>query len=245
MTGAYRPISGSSATTIIVALDVGTADDAMAIVSRLGDACRFYKVGSELFTREGPAVVRALCDRNCEVFLDLKFHDIPNTVRKACESVCAMGASLVTVHASGGAAMLQAAVEGAGDVCGVLAVTVLTSLAGKDLAEAWGRDTVSVDDEVLRLAALARGAGAHGIVCSGREAAQVRSYFGTALAPLVPGVRLPGGAAHDQARFVTPGEAARAGARYIVLGRAVTGAPDPAAALAECLADIARANVER
>lgn len=231
--------------TPIVALDVPGAAEALSLVRRLGDHCRFYKIGSELFTREGPAIVSAVRADGCDVFLDLKFHDIPNTVRKACESVCAMGASLVTVHASGGAAMLQAAVEGAGDVCGVLAVTVLTSLAGKDLAEAWGRDTVSVDDEVLRLAALARGAGAHGIVCSGREAAQVRSYFGTALAPLVPGVRLPGGAAHDQARFVTPGEAARAGARYIVLGRAVTGAPDPAVALAECLADIARANVER
>ena len=243
MTPSSNP--GSPATTVIVALDVPTSQDAMAMASRLGNACRFYKVGSELFTREGPAVVRALCDRGNQVFLDLKFHDIPNTVRKASEAACAMGVSLLTVHASGGQAMLQAAVEGAGNVCGVLAVTVLTSLAGDDLAMAWGRDELTVEDEVLRLATLARGAGAHGIVCGGREAAQVRSRFGLSLASLVPGIRLPGGAAHDQARSVTPGEAARAGARYIVLGRAVTGAADPSKALAECLADVAHVGAER
>ena len=230
--------------TVIVALDVASSADGLAIVARLGDACRFYKVGSELYTREGPAIVRALRERGKQVFLDLKFHDIPNTVRKACEAACAIGVSLLTVHASGGAAMLQAAVEGGGDECGVLGVTILTSLSGDDLAKAWGRDEIEVDHEVLRLAELSRAAGAHGIVCSGREAAQVREQFGTSLALLVPGIRLPGGAAHDQARSVTPAEAARAGARYLVLGRAVTGAADPSKALAECVADVARASAE-
>ena len=226
------------APTIIVALDVASLEDALSLVSRLGDGCRFYKVGSELFTREGPTVVRALRDRGREVFLDLKLHDIPNTVRKACTMSCEIGASLVTVHASGGAAMLHAAVEGAGAGCGVLAVTVLTSLDAESVADAWGRENLSVADEVLRLSALAQSSGVHGVVCSGREVAAVRARFGAALAPLVPGIRLPGGAAHDQARSVTPGEAARAGARYIVLGRAVTGAADPVVALTASLYDI-------
>ena len=228
----------SVAPTVIVALDVATQHDALSIVARLGDSCHFYKVGSELFTSEGPAVVAALRDRGHDVFLDLKFHDIPSTVRKACTSACDMGATLVTVHASGGAAMLHAAVEGAGSDCSVLAVTILTSLDSGAVADAWGRETVSVDEEVMRLAALAQQSGVHGVVCSGREVAAVRARFGAALAPLVPGVRLPGGAAHDQARSVTPGQAALAGARYLVLGRAVTGAADPAAAMAAVASDI-------
>ena len=224
--------------TVIVALDVPTLHAALSIVARLGDSCHFYKVGSELFTREGPGAVAALRDRGRDVFLDLKLHDIPNTVRKACMSACAIGATLVTVHASGGAAMLHAAVEGAGTDGGVLAVTILTSLDSGSVADAWGRDEVSMEEEVLRLAAMAQQSGVHGVVCSGREVAAVRARFGAALAPLVPGLRLPGGAAHDQARSVTPGEAARAGARYLVLGRSVTGAADPAAAMALVASDI-------
>jgi orotidine-5'-phosphate decarboxylase len=233
------------APTVIVALDVPSLRDALSIVARLGDACRFYKVGSELFAREGPAAVTALRERGRDVFLDLKFHDIPNTVRKACESACAIGATLVTVHASGGPAMLHAAVEGAGTACGVLAVTVLTSLDAEALGDAWGREQLSVEQEVLRLAALAQQSGVHGVVCSGREVAAITSRFGSALAPLVPGLRLPGGAAHDQARAATPGEAAKAGARYLVMGRAVTGATDPAAALAAVDDDIKSSLAER
>jgi orotidine-5'-phosphate decarboxylase len=231
------------APTVIVALDVPTLHAALSIVARLGDSCHFYKVGSELFTREGPGAVAALRDRGRDVFLDLKLHDIPNTVRKACMSACAVGATLVTVHASGGAAMLHAAVEGAGSDCGVLAVTLLTSLDSGSVADAWGREEVTVEEEVLRLAAMAQQSGVHGVVCSGREVAAVRARFGAALAPLVPGLRLPGGAAHDQARSVTPGEAARAGARYLVLGRSVTGAADPAAAMALVASDI-RSSLE-
>jgi orotidine-5'-phosphate decarboxylase len=221
----------TTAATPIVALDVPGAAEALALVRRLGDDCRFYKIGSELFTREGPGIVAAVRAEGCEVFLDLKFHDIPNTVREAARAAASLGVRLLTVHASGGAGMLRAAVEGAGPRCGVLAVTVLTSLDAAALGAAWGREGVAVDAEVLRLAGLAAGAGAHGIVCSGREAAQVHSAFGAKLALLVPGIRLAGGDAHDQARTATPAAAAAAGARYLILGRAVTGASDPVAAM--------------
>ena len=215
----------------IVALDVPTRRDAMSLVERLGDSCRFYKVGSELFTREGPGVVRALRDAGCDVFLDLKFHDIPNTVRQGAAAAASLDVRLLTVHASGGEEMVRAAVEGAGNGCGVLAVTVLTSLDAAMLGRAWGRQQLSVEEEVVRLAGIAAAAGAHGVVCSGHELAAIRSRHGDRLAPLVPGIRLAGGSAHDQARVMGPGEAARAGARYLILGRAVTAAPDPVEAM--------------
>ncbi len=215
----------------IVALDTPGFAEAAAIVDVLGDSCDFFKVGSELFTAAGPEAVRALRERELEVFLDLKFHDIPNTTRGAVRSAAGHGATLVTVHASGGRDMLSAAVEGAGDRCRVLAVTVLTSLDAKGLGHAWGRNVSSVLDEVLRLADLARSAGAHGVVCSAMEASAVRAAHGDALDVLVPGIRLEGGSAHDQARVATPAEAVAAGANYLVLGRAVTGAVDPRAAM--------------
>ncbi|HWE42640.1 MAG TPA: orotidine-5'-phosphate decarboxylase [Gemmatimonadaceae bacterium] len=223
-------MAGMTATPI-VALDVPCAGDALALVRLLGEGCRFYKVGSELFTSEGPSIVKAVRAEGCEVFLDLKFHDIPNTVREAARAAASLGVRLLTVHASGGAEMVRAAVEGAGAGCGVLGVTVLTSLDSAALGSAWGRDELRVDDEVLRLAGLAAAAGAHGVVCSGREAAQLHAAFGAGLALLIPGIRLAGGDAHDQARTSTPAAAAAAGARYLILGRAVTGAPDPAAAM--------------
>lgn len=219
--------------TPIVALDVSSTGEALAIVDALADACHFYKVGSELFTREGPTVVRALRTLQREVFLDLKLHDIPNTVRRGCAAAAALGARLVTVHGVGGEAMVRAAVEGAGPSCGVLAVTVLTSLDAPALAASWGRRDASIREEVLRLAGVAAAAGAHGVVCGGEELADLRARFRTTLAPLVPGIRLEGGAAHDQARVVTPARAAHDGARYVVVGRAVTAAPDPVAAMRE------------
>ena len=152
-----------------------------------------------------------------------------------------MGVRLLTVHAAGGEAMLRAAVVAAGDpgTCGVLAVTVLTALDASQLATVWGRSGgVAMPDEVLRLAGLARDAGAYGVVCSGMEAQAVKSRFGSSLAVLVPGVRLTGGSAHDQARVVTPAEAAAMGARYVVLGRAVTAAPDRLAAMREVRAQL-------
>ena len=231
----------------IVALDVPDRAAAVSLVDRLGDACDFYKVGLELYTAEGPDVVRWLRGLGKDVFLDLKFHDIPNTVRGACRSAARLGVRLATVHAYGGPTMLAAAVEGAGDQgpsgCGILAVSVLTSHSAADLGAAVGRPVEDVTAEVLRLAGLARAAGTHGLVCSGHEAAAVRAAHGDALAPLVPGVRLAGDAAHDQARVVTPGDAAAAGARYVVLGRAVTAASDPVAAMRAAHAALAHRGV--
>ncbi|HEY7408126.1 MAG TPA: orotidine-5'-phosphate decarboxylase [Gemmatimonadaceae bacterium] len=215
----------------IVALDASSLARGMALVDGLADSCDFYKVGSELFTAAGPEAVTAIHQRGHDVFLDLKFHDIPNTVRGAVRSACALGASLVTVHASGGADMISAAVEGAGTGCRVLAVTVLTSLDARGLSRSWGREVGAVEDEVLRLAALARASGAHGIVCSALEASAVRAAHGGALELLVPGLRLDTASADDQARVATPAEAVAAGANYVVLGRAVTAAADPRAAM--------------
>lgn len=228
----------------IVALDFPSASTALALVDRLGDQCSMYKVGSELFTTAGPSVMDALRSRGREIFLDLKFHDIPNTVAGGVRAAVSMGARLITVHASGGSAMLRAAVEAAGDQdkVGILGVTVLTSLTAGEVAESWGRSEVSPEAEVLRLAGLVAGAGAHGIVCSGLEASAVRSRFGDRLNLLVPGVRPAGEGTHDQARVVTPGEAVRAGARYIVVGRAVTKAPDPAAAMERINSEMAGAG---
>ena len=215
----------------IVALDAPALHDALRVVEVLGESCDFFKVGSELFTAAGPDAVAELRARGRDVFLDLKFHDIPNTVRGAVQSASRLGATLVTVHASGGVDMLSAAVEGAGDGCRVLGVTVLTSLNLEALARSWGRAVSAVSDEVLRLAELVRSSGAHGVVCSAREAAAVRAEHGDALELLIPGIRLDGGVAHDQARVATPSEAVAAGADYVVLGRVVTTASDPRAVM--------------
>jgi orotidine-5'-phosphate decarboxylase len=230
----------------IVALDVPTAADALSLARTLGPSCRFYKVGSELFTAAGPAVVHALQDEvGADVFLDLKLHDIPNTVAGAVRSAAALGVRLLTVHASGGRAMLEAAQEAAqgaaarGSACDLLAVTVLTSFDGESLGAAWGREGVAVEREVLRLAADAAGAGLHGIVCSGAEASAVRAAHGDRLALLVPGIRLAGGSAHDQRRVMTPAAAQAAGARYLILGRAVTAAANPQRAMQTVLTELA------
>ena len=215
----------------IVALDFPDAERAMTLVQTLDEQCRFYKVGSELFTASGADIIQWLRDTGCDVFLDLKFHDIPNTVAGAMRNVAKMGVRLATVHASGGSKMMKAAVDAAGAECGVLAVTILTSLEDAQLGEAWGRDRVDVQNEVLRLAELARGAGVHGIVCSGEEAMAVHGRHGSHLKLLVPGIRLPGDAAGDQARIVTPEAASEAGASYIVVGRSVTTAKDPREAM--------------
>jgi orotidine-5'-phosphate decarboxylase len=227
-------------TTPIVPLDVRTAAEALELVDHLGDRCTFYKVGNELFTAEGPAMVRALRERGRDVFLDLKFHDIPNTVAGGVRNAADLGARLVTVHATGGRRMLDAAVRAAeGSNCGVLAVTVLTSLDAAEVAEAWGREAVDVSAEVARLAAVAADAGADGVVCGGREAGRVTASYGGRLAVLVPGVRASGGAMQDQARVVTPREAKAAGARYVIIGRMVTAAPDRRAAMDAVLGELA------
>ena len=225
----------------IVALDVPDSASALQLIDELGDGCRFYKIGSELFTAEGPGIVRAVRARGASVFLDLKFHDIPNTVRGAVRGAAALGAELLTVHASGGKAMLEAAAAAAREAkpaCGILAVTVLTSMDGPSMSRLWGRPIGDLEAEVVRLAKFAADARLHGVVCSGQEALAVRARFADKLAILVPGVRLAGGDPQDQARVVTPRQAAEAGARYIVLGRTVTAAESPREAMSQVLADL-------
>lgn len=223
----------------IVALDVPDAASAMRIADTLGDLCGFYKVGSELFSAEGPAILGALDRRGVSVFLDLKFHDIPSTVRGAVRIAASFPCvRLVTVHASGGLAMMEAASRAAGPEVGIMAVTVLTSLDEASLGASWGREISDVRAEVLRLAGLAAEGGARGVVCSGREAPAIRERFGARLSTLVPGIRLAGDAAQDQSRVVTPREAAHAGAGYIVLGRTVTRADSMPDAMRRVLADL-------
>jgi orotidine-5'-phosphate decarboxylase len=182
-------------------------------------------------------------ETGAEVFLDLKLHDIPNTVRGAVRSAAALGATLLTVHGVGGSEMVAAAVEAAGDTLGVLVVTVLTSFDDRTLADATGRPDISASEEVARLAGVAADARAHGIVCSGSEASAMHERFGDRLALLIPGIRMSGGAVHDQRRVVTPAQAAAAGARYIVVGRAVTAAPDPAVAMDAVVAELESVGV--
>ena len=231
---------GANMAVPIVALDFWMPEAAMQMVDLLGDRCDFYKVGSELFTVAGPAIVRHLAGKGKRIFLDLKFHDIPNTVEKAVAAAAELGASIVTVHASGGSRMMRAAVENAGSSCEVFAVTVLTSLSGSELGAVWGGPARGDDltPDVTRLAVLASDAGVAGVVCSGLEAPILRDRFGVGLKLLVPGVRLPGGYRDDQTRVVSPRDAALAGASYIVLGRTVTSAEDPQKAMDQAVASL-------
>jgi orotidine-5'-phosphate decarboxylase len=225
---------------LILALNTPTAAGALALVDRIGDRADFYKVGLELYTAAGPAVVQALRDREKRVFLDLKLHDIPNTVAGAVEAASELGVDLLTVHASGGRAMLGAAREAAGGRVRLLGVTVLTSLSAADLSDAWGKSGVEVGDEVLRLATLLKDVGLDGVVSSVGEVASLRSRLGGDFLLVAPGIRLPGGDRGDQKRVATPAEAVKAGADYLVVGRAVTAAADPVRALEAVYADMAR-----
>lgn len=229
--------------TPILALDFPTADDAFHFVGQVPEA-DFFKVGLQLYTAEGPALVRTLKDAGHRIFLDLKFHDIPNTVAGAVRSAAALGADLLTVHASGGEAMLRAAVDaaaGAPRPPQVFAVTVLTSLSAPELAGAWGRGSVRADEEAARLAAVAAAAGVAGVVTSVHEVEAIRAGTRPDFPVLTPGIRLAGGEAGDQARVATPEHAAALGVDYVVIGRPVTAAPDPAAAFRRFSAALARA----
>ncbi len=228
---------------LIVALDVPSRAEALGLVDRLGGEVDFYKVGLELYTRAGPDVVRDLRARGKRVFLDLKLHDIPNTVSSAVRATAELEVELLTVHTAGGAPMLSAAAAAAEAGPGRLAllgVTLLTSLSPTDVEAAWGRPISSLREEVLRLAAAARASGLAGVVASPHEAEALRRRLGPGLLIVTPGIRLPGAPAHDQARIATPGAAVRAGATHLVIGRSVTAAPDPVAAMAEV-----RRNLER
>jgi orotidine-5'-phosphate decarboxylase len=229
---------------IVVALDVPEGAAALALAARLDPALCRVKVGKELFVSEGPAVVESLQRAGFEVFLDLKFHDIPNTVAAACRAAAKLGVWMVNVHASGGAAMMQAArdaVSSSPRAPLLIGVTVLTSLRDSELAAiGW---TGSAADNVLRLARLAHANGLDGVVCSAQEAAALRERIGPAFVSVTPGIRLAGDSAGDQARVVTPGDAVRAGAHYLVIGRPVTQAADPAATLGAIAASIEKAGI--
>jgi orotidine-5'-phosphate decarboxylase len=225
---------------LIVALDVPTSHEARRLVTVLGQDVSNLKIGKQLFTAVGPELVRELASAGYRVFLDLKFHDIPNTVGEAVRSATALGVGMLTVHASGGARMLRAAVEAAARAPKpplVLAVTVLTSLNDQDLGEIGVSGRVL--DQVLRLAALARAAGCDGIVASAKEALELRRELGTGFAIVTPGVRPSGAPAGDQARAVTPAEAIAAGATHLVVGRPILQASDPAAAVQAILREMA------
>lgn len=232
--GQPRATRPASSPVVIVALDVPGGREALALADALPRA-GFVKVGLQLFTAAGPDVVRELRARGRRVFLDLKLHDIPNTVARAVESAAALGVDLLTVHASGGRAMLEAAA--AGDGPDLLAVTVLTSLSDRDLADAWGRPSADAAAEAARLARVADDAGVHGVVASVHEIEAIRAAA-PRLRVLTPGIRLAGDEAGDQARIATPARAAQLGADYLVLGRTVTAAADPAAALDRVLAQV-------
>jgi orotidine-5'-phosphate decarboxylase len=229
---------------LIVALDVAGATQARQLVQAIGDAATTYKIGKQLFTAEGPQVVRDLVASGRKVFLDLKYHDIPNTVAAAVRSAAELGVSMLTVHASGGSKMLRAAVEAASQSSTkakpmVLAVTVLTSLSDSDLQEVGIAG--SVLSQVLRLGALARAAGCGGLVASAQEARELRKALGEDFAIVTPGVRPAGVSAGDQARVVTPQDAIAAGATYLVVGRPILEAPDPAKAAQQIADEIAAA----
>ena len=214
---------------LIVALDVSTASAAQKIVAAVGDSALTYKVGMQLYTAEGPQVVRDLVASGRRVFLDLKYHDIPNTVGAAVAEAAKLGASMLTVHSSGSGKMLRAAVDAAKarPELMVLAVTVLTSMDGNDLEKIGVRGTV--EDTVVRLATIALANGCQGVVASAREASTLRAELGDAFAIVTPGVRPAGTSVGDQVRVVTPAEAVASGASHIVVGRPITEAADPAA----------------
>lgn len=229
---------------IIVALDHPTGADALTLIGSLGAANCAVKVGKELFTREGPAIVRALIARERPVFLDLKYHDIPNTVAAACRAAAELGVWMVNVHVSGGRDMLCAARDSL-QACRprplLIGVTVLTSLNAADL-ESLGI-AASPTAQVLRLSRLARDCGLDGVVCSAQEIAAVKAECGAHFLTVTPGIRPLEVGLDDQQRVATPTEAVKAGGDYLVIGRPITRADEPAAALAAIADEIASAQL--
>ncbi|HTU50978.1 MAG TPA: orotidine-5'-phosphate decarboxylase [Acidobacteriaceae bacterium] len=234
--------SASAKDRLIVALDVPTATQARELAAQLRGTCRWVKVGLELYLATGTAMVEELTAQGFSVFLDLKFHDIPNTVAGAVRSAASMGASLLTIHAAGGPAMLRAAAEAAAatkNAPQLLAVTVLTSMDKEQLA-AIGIETTAAD-QVLRLARMAVDSEIHGLVCSPEEVALLRHDLGAQPRLVVPGIRPAGAAFGDQKRIATPADAIQAGASQLVVGRPITQAADPAMAAQVILDEIATA----
>ena len=225
---------------LIVALDVDTADDAVMLAKKLDPAKVRVKVGKQLFTREGPQVVHRLRELGFQIFLDLKFHDIPNTVAKAVVAAADLGVWMVNVHAAGGERMMRAAIqalEGRDARPLITAVTVLTSMSEQDLVEQ-GIEQPPIE-RVVNLAKMASASGLDGVVCSAEEASILRAELGDAFLLVTPGIRLPGDDAGDQRRVVTPQAAMVSGASYLVVGRSITDADNPSAAISTILESIA------
>jgi orotidine-5'-phosphate decarboxylase len=221
---------------VVLALDLPTAAEAMRLLERI-PMTPWVKVGSILMTREGAPLVRALVARGHRVFLDLKWHDIPNTVAGAVRAARELGVTMATVHTLGGRTMMEAATEAAGGVLELVGVTVLTSHDEGSYARAVGRDDVLVGDEVARLADEAVAAGLAGVVCSPAEIEAVRRILPDGVLIVVPGIRAESDAAGDQVRVATAAAAAAAGATHLVVGRPILNVPDPAAALARLAAE--------
>jgi orotidine-5'-phosphate decarboxylase len=229
---------------VIVALDFPDMMSAFGLAARLDPAACAVKVGKELFTVAEAGLVRELVRRGFRVFLDLKFHDIPNTVAQACAAATRLGVWMIDVHAAGGSAMLKAARDAVGDTAAaegrarplLVAITVLTSLDADDLVAIGVAG--SAETQVLRLARLAQASGLDGVVCSAHEAAMLRAQYGKDFKLVTPGIRPAGGQAHDQVRVMTPEAAIAAGADYLVIGRAITAAADPLRALQDINASI-------
>jgi orotidine-5'-phosphate decarboxylase len=224
---------------IIVALDFARGDEALRLASALEPGLCRLKVGKELFTREGPSLVARLVDLKFDVFLDLKFHDIPNTTAQAVAAAADLGVWMVNVHASGGQRMMEAAVarlRAMGSPTLLTAVTVLTSMGGEDLHQIGVE--ASAADHVMRLATLARDSGVDGVVCSALEAGMVARRLGDDFLRVTPGIRPAGAGGDDQKRTMTPSQALAAGSSHLVIGRPVTRAPEPLQALLAILAEI-------
>lgn len=229
---------------IIVALDFDSEAEAKALVQQLGATATWYKVGLQLLTAEGPSIIRWLVGRGKKVFLDLKLHEIPNSVASAVTAAGNLGVCMVTVHASGGLAVLRAAVKAAQPFphLQVLALTVITSMGDEDLAEIGVSG--SVLEQVERLAALATAAGCHGVVASAQEATRLRQVLPANMLIVTPGTQLASEAKSDHTRTTTPSQAIQAGATHLVMGRSITRAESPIAAFASICGEVVQA-VER
>ncbi len=217
---------------IIIALDYPSLDAALCMADQLDPARCRVKVGKELFTRSGPAVLEALHGRGFEVFLDLKFHDIPNTVASAVQAAAEQGVWMVNVHASGGRQMMEAAVQRLEQhrlTTHLIAVTVLTSMQATDLADVG--ISAPLAEHVERLAQLAKQSGMHGVVCSAQESARIKALCGDSFLKVTPGIRPSFSVANDQQRIMTPSQAMQAGSTHLVIGRPVTQSEDPMLAL--------------
>ena len=225
-----------AADKIIVALDVPTKVAALDLVDQLREQISFFKIGLQLYTAEGPEIVRAVLSTGAKVWLDLKLHDIPNTVGRAVESAGRLGVQMVTIHLSGGEKMIRAAIDGRRHNMSILGVTVLTSASEQTLRETGVSD--KIDNHVLRLARLGVTAGVDGVVASPHEIKMLRAEFGDQIKIVVPGIRPSGSESADQKRVMTPREAIQAGADYLVIGRPIIAHPAPREAVTRILDEV-------